>query len=110
MTQRAILRRDDILEFITKLYHGDLHAKRVLSLSNATLGVLTSASLAVHAIGFCWLKAFTRKRTNETPASPDSCARADYRSRRMRSFARLIRAHDRNSIDVLPRRFGVLNG
>ena len=30
---------------------GDLHAKRVLSLANATLGVLTSASLAVHAIG-----------------------------------------------------------
>ena len=51
MTQRALLRRDDILKFITKLYHGDLHAKRVLSLSNATLGVLTSASLAVHAIG-----------------------------------------------------------
>src|SRR5690606_13429562 len=30
---------------------GDLHAKRVLSLANGTLGVLTSASLAVHAIG-----------------------------------------------------------
>ena len=35
----------------TWLYEGDLHAKRVLSLANATLGVLTSASLAVHAIG-----------------------------------------------------------
>ena len=51
MTQQAVLRRDDISEFITSLYEGDLHAKRVLSLANATLGVLTSASLAVHAIG-----------------------------------------------------------
>ena len=48
MTHEAVLRRDDISEFITKLYEGDLHAKRVLSLANATLGVLTSASLAVH--------------------------------------------------------------
>ena len=29
----------------------DLHAKRVYSLANATLGAMTSASLAVHAIG-----------------------------------------------------------
>ena len=51
MTRQGVLRRDDISEFITNLYEGDLHAKRVLSLANATLGVLTSASLAVHAIG-----------------------------------------------------------
>ena len=51
MTHEAVLRRDGISEFITKLYEGDLHAKRVLSLANATVGVLTSASLAVHAIG-----------------------------------------------------------
>ena len=51
MADKAVLRRDDISEFITNLYEGDLHSKRVLSLANATLGVLTSASLAVHAIG-----------------------------------------------------------
>ena len=51
MTQQAVLRRDDISEFISKMYEGDLHAKRVLSLSNAALGVLTSASLAIHAVG-----------------------------------------------------------
>ena len=51
MTHEAVLRLNDISEFITKLYEGDLHAKRVLSLANATLGVLTSVSLAVHAIG-----------------------------------------------------------
>ena len=33
------------------MYEGDLHAKRVLSLANATQGVLTSASLAIHAVG-----------------------------------------------------------
>ena len=51
MADKSVLRRDDISEFITNLYEGDLHAKRVLSLANATLGVLTSASLAVYAIG-----------------------------------------------------------
>ena len=43
--------RTKIADFIDNLYDGDLHAKRVLSLANATLGVLVSASLAVHAIG-----------------------------------------------------------
>ena len=33
------LRRHDLLNFITTLYEGDLHAKRVLSLANATVGV-----------------------------------------------------------------------
>ena len=45
------LRRGDLLNFINTMYEGDLHAKRVLSLANATLGVLTSASLAIHAVG-----------------------------------------------------------
>ena len=39
------------MNFITTLYEVDLHAKRVLSLANATVGVLTSASLAIHAVG-----------------------------------------------------------
>ena len=43
--------RHDLLNFITTLYDDDLHAKRVLSLANATLGVLVSASLAIHAVG-----------------------------------------------------------
>ena len=33
------------------LFDGDLHAKRVLSLANATLGVIKTASLAVNTIG-----------------------------------------------------------
>lgn len=51
MAKPTALRQKDIVRFLDSLYEGDLHAKRVLSLSNATLGVLTSASLAVHAIG-----------------------------------------------------------
>lgn len=38
-------------EFIDALFGEDLHAKRVRSLANATLGVMTSASLAVSTIG-----------------------------------------------------------
>ena len=51
MAPKNILPRKEIADFIDNLYDGDLHAKRVLSLANATLGVLVSASLAVHAIG-----------------------------------------------------------
>jgi hypothetical protein len=41
----------DIQRFIEELFEGDLHAKRAYSLANATLGVMTSASLAVSVIG-----------------------------------------------------------
>ena len=37
--------------FLTNLFDGDMHAKRVLSLANATLGVIKTASLAVNTIG-----------------------------------------------------------
>lgn len=40
-----------ILAFLTSLFAEDLHAKRVLSLSQCTLGVIHAASLAIHAIG-----------------------------------------------------------
>ena len=36
---------------IQKLFDGDMHAKRVISLANGTLGVMTTASLAVSMIG-----------------------------------------------------------
>ena len=51
MTKKPALRQKEIHEFVSSLYEGDLHAKRVLSLANATTGVLASASLAVHAVG-----------------------------------------------------------
>ena len=51
MKARDVLREDHLKSFITKLYDGDLHAKRVLSLAHGTLGVLRGDSLAAHAIG-----------------------------------------------------------
>ncbi len=50
--ERSVGRRlKDIRRFIAELYEHDLHAKRVDSLAGATLGVMTSASLAVAMIG-----------------------------------------------------------
>ena len=37
--------------FLANLFDGDVHAKRVLSLANATLGVIKTGSLGVHSIG-----------------------------------------------------------
>ena len=51
MATRAMFQHSDIHEFLSSLFEDDVHAKRVYSLSNATLGVMHSASLAVHAIG-----------------------------------------------------------
>ena len=45
------LTHDLIRQTIDEIYDGQLHAKRVLSLSNATQGAITNASLAIHAIG-----------------------------------------------------------
>jgi hypothetical protein len=42
---------EEIHRFLGGLFNGGLHAKRVLSLSNATLGVIMTASLAVGIIG-----------------------------------------------------------
>jgi hypothetical protein len=38
-------------EFLDVLFSGDVHAKRIYSLANATLGVISTASLAVNTIG-----------------------------------------------------------
>lgn len=56
MKQPQTIRFKQIHELATTLFECDLHAKRILSLANATLGVTYSASLAVHAIG-CGLAA-----------------------------------------------------
>jgi hypothetical protein len=42
---------EEVHQFLDGLYDGDLHAKRVLSLANAVLGVITTASLAINTIG-----------------------------------------------------------
>src|SRR3954451_23055881 len=47
----ADTRLAEVRGFIAGLFQQDLHAKRVEALSGATLGVMTSASLAVSVIG-----------------------------------------------------------
>ena len=42
---------EGVFAFLDELLEGDVHGKRVLSLANATLGVMVSASLAVAVIG-----------------------------------------------------------
>ncbi len=51
MAQRQAFAFNDIHKFTAELFGRDLHAKRVYSLANATLGIMTGASLAVHMIG-----------------------------------------------------------
>jgi hypothetical protein len=49
------LRKDITLktthQFLSALFSEDIHAKRVYSLANSTLGVISSASLVVNSIG-----------------------------------------------------------
>lgn len=49
--QPRAVRPKDILPFMTHVFGGDLHAKTLLSLAMATVGVLHAARLGIHAIG-----------------------------------------------------------
>ena len=49
--RRSRMDRRHTAELVEGLFGDDLHAKRVLSLANAVVGVLRSAVLSVHAIG-----------------------------------------------------------
>lgn len=45
------LQPDDVHRFVEEAFGDDLHAKRVLSIANAVVGVLHSTALTIHAIG-----------------------------------------------------------
>ena len=49
--RKSIDRMELVHDFLKRAFSGSLHAKRILSLANGTLGVLTGASLAVSVIG-----------------------------------------------------------
>lgn len=53
---RRLLNLEQTLRFIDELFGDDLHAKRVLSLSNGVVGVLHAALMSVHAIGQAYAK------------------------------------------------------
>ena len=51
MTQNKGITLKTTHQFLNVLFGGDVHAKRIYSLANATLGVISTASLAVNTIG-----------------------------------------------------------
>jgi hypothetical protein len=51
MRTTRVLSFTDVRDFIDGVFDGERHAKRVLSLANASLGVIKTASLAVSTIG-----------------------------------------------------------
>ena len=51
MTQNKGITLKTTHQFLNVLFSGDVHAKRIYSLANATLGVISTASLAVNTIG-----------------------------------------------------------
>lgn len=51
MNARSAIDHGQVLSFLKALFEWDVHAKRVLSMANATLGVIRAASLSIHAIG-----------------------------------------------------------
>ncbi len=50
-SERAGFRLVDVRRFLDGVFAGHVHAKRIASLANGTLGAMTGASLAVSAIG-----------------------------------------------------------
>jgi hypothetical protein len=51
VVKRPVFDLRRVLGLTDKLFGGELHAKRVLSLANATLGLLSCGTMRVHAIG-----------------------------------------------------------
>src|SRR4051812_29951454 len=49
--RRGFMQYQDVRAFLDSVLDSDIHAKRVDSLANATLGVMTGASLGVAIIG-----------------------------------------------------------
>ncbi|WP_375743984.1 IS4 family transposase [Corallococcus interemptor] len=51
MTRKVAIDEEQVRAFLTEVFEDDLHVKRILSLSHATLGAVQAASLSVAAIG-----------------------------------------------------------
>ena len=59
-------RADMVSQWVGKCFDGELHAKRIASLSDGVLGVLHSTSLAVSAIGLALAQAHGLKAKHAT--------------------------------------------
>ncbi|MEH6952697.1 hypothetical protein V4R08_15605 (plasmid) [Nitrobacter sp. NHB1] len=62
---RPIKRIDFVHDFLAGIFADDLHAKRVASLANGALGVMTSASLAVSIIGHSLAQSASASSTHQ---------------------------------------------
>ncbi len=51
IVNNQVVNFNKVNNFLLKLFKNDVHASRVLSISNAVLGVVTAASLAISMIG-----------------------------------------------------------
>ena len=51
MARQHAIRFGEVHKFAEGLFETDLHAKRILSIANASLGIVYGAALAIHAIG-----------------------------------------------------------
>ena len=51
MKTKTALSFEETFSFVDNVFGHDMHAKRVVSLSNATVGVINAAALAIHLIG-----------------------------------------------------------
>lgn len=51
MKIRSPIKAKQVKVFLDEMFANDMHAKRIASLANGTMGVLQSAALGVHAIG-----------------------------------------------------------
>ena len=50
-SKRGLMQVKDVRSFLNSVLDEDIHTKRIASLANATLGVMTGASLSVAVIG-----------------------------------------------------------
>ncbi|WP_163871130.1 hypothetical protein [Myxococcus eversor] len=66
MTRKVAIDEEQVRAFLTEVFEDDLHVKRILSLSHATLGTVQATSLSVAAIG----KAMAWARGEDVTSKP----------------------------------------
>ena len=57
-SKRGLMQMKNVRNFLDSVLDEDIHTKRIASLANATLGVMTGASLGVAVIGKSLAQAF----------------------------------------------------
>jgi hypothetical protein len=74
VVKRPIFDLRRVLGLTDKLFGGELHAKRVLSLANAILGLLSCGTMRVHTIGQGLAEAQVGSRSTPSSQSTGCCS------------------------------------